>query len=251
MHWGSHRCVFYETKQELLDLVVPYLRAGVEANEFCFWAKPDCVTAREARTVLDRISSKHDRVVLQILSAREFYGTGDFGRIARFWEKLLNGALAKGFEGMRICGDMFWLDARDWNQFCIYEMGVNVGITSRKSKGLCTYPLTAAGVGDIVDVAVTHQCTIAKRKREWAIIDPSTLSAADVSESVKRLASLSQRERQVLDGVLAGRDKARLAFDLGISVRTIETHRSRMLDRLNVATLAEAARIGALAKSAA
>src|SRR5258705_4753949 len=229
MPWGSHRCVFYETKQDVLDLVVPFLKAGVEANEFCFWAKPDCVSAHEARTILDRISSRHDRVVLQILSAREFYGTGDFARIGRFWEKLLTGALAKGFTGLRGCGDMFWLDARDWKQFCVYEMGINAGIVGRKSKGLCTYPLSVAGAGDIVDVASAHQCTIAKRKREWTYIEPGALSAADASESVKRVAALSQRERQVLEGQRPGRDKGGIAADLRVTVRTVETRRARLL----------------------
>jgi len=33
--WGSHFCIFYETKQDLLDILVPYFRAGVERNELC------------------------------------------------------------------------------------------------------------------------------------------------------------------------------------------------------------------------
>ena len=37
MPWGTHFCHFYETKQDLLEIVVPYLKAGVDANEFCLW----------------------------------------------------------------------------------------------------------------------------------------------------------------------------------------------------------------------
>ena len=33
--WGTHFCIFYETKQDLLDILVPYFRAGVESNELC------------------------------------------------------------------------------------------------------------------------------------------------------------------------------------------------------------------------
>src|SRR5215471_2660018 len=250
MDWGSHLCVFYETKQELLDLVVPYLTEGIEANEFCFWAKPEGVTPWQIKTAFDELTAKYDHVTLQVLSAPEFYGTGDFQRIAHFWDKLLNAALAKGFKGLRGCGDMSWLGANDWEQFCIYEMGCNAGITGKKMKALCTYPLSVARSGDIADVAVAHKCTLAKQKRDWTEIEPLTLAATTASDAARRVASLSNRESQVLDGLLSGKSKSSLSSSLGIAVRTVESHRARMLDRLNVATLAEAARIGALARTA-
>jgi len=33
--WGSHFCIFYETKQDLLEILVPYFKAGVKNNELC------------------------------------------------------------------------------------------------------------------------------------------------------------------------------------------------------------------------
>ena len=33
--WSSHFCSFYETKVDLLDILVPYFKAGLEDNEFC------------------------------------------------------------------------------------------------------------------------------------------------------------------------------------------------------------------------
>ena len=35
--WGTHFCLFYETKEDLLDTLVPYSKAGPEGNEFCAW----------------------------------------------------------------------------------------------------------------------------------------------------------------------------------------------------------------------
>ncbi|HEX9114194.1 MAG TPA: MEDS domain-containing protein, partial [Nitrospirota bacterium] len=35
--WGSHFCQFYQTAEDLLDILLPYLEAGVENNEFCIW----------------------------------------------------------------------------------------------------------------------------------------------------------------------------------------------------------------------
>ena len=36
--WGTHFFMFYETKEDLLDTLVPYFKAGLENNEFCLCA---------------------------------------------------------------------------------------------------------------------------------------------------------------------------------------------------------------------
>ena len=61
------------------------------------------------------------------------------------------------------------------------------------------------------------------------------------------MAKLSPRERQVLDGLVAGRSTKQMAYDLGISARTVEVHRVRMLARLGTHSLAEAIRLAVLA----
>jgi DNA-binding CsgD family transcriptional regulator len=61
-----------------------------------------------------------------------------------------------------------------------------------------------------------------------------------VAQAAQRVAALSQREREVLDGLLAGRPNKVIASDLGISVRTVEVHRARMMERLGTRQLAEA-----------
>jgi two-component system, LuxR family, response regulator FixJ len=43
----------------------------------------------------------------------------------------------------------------------------------------------------------------------------------DIADAIRRLATLSPREREVLDGLLAGRPNKLIAYDLGISVRTV------------------------------
>src|SRR6266446_320339 len=53
--WGTHLCLFYETKQDLLEMVVPYLKAGFESGEYCVWSIPDVLTQLEARQALNQI----------------------------------------------------------------------------------------------------------------------------------------------------------------------------------------------------
>jgi two-component system response regulator FixJ len=69
-------------------------------------------------------------------------------------------------------------------------------------------------------------------------------------EAARRIAALSPREREVLDALLAGRPNKVIAFDLGISVRTVEVHRARMMDRLGTRQLAEAIRLAVMARLA-
>jgi two-component system response regulator FixJ len=69
----------------------------------------------------------------------------------------------------------------------------------------------------------------------------------DIADAVRRVAMLSPREREVMDGLLAGRPNKLIAYDLGISVRTVEVHRARMMDRLGVRQLADVIHLGVMA----
>ena len=68
----------------------------------------------------------------------------------------------------------------------------------------------------------------------------------EIADAAHRLAALSPRERQVLDAITLGRSTKMIAHDLGISVRTVEVHRARMLVRLSVRTVAQAVRIAVM-----
>ncbi|WP_246690538.1 PAS domain S-box protein [Microvirga aerophila] len=58
-----------------------------------------------------------------------------------------------------------------------------------------------------------------------------------------RIAALSSREREVLDGLLAGGTNKTIARDLGISPRTVEAHRARIMERLEARSLPELVQI--------
>lgn len=63
--------------------------------------------------------------------------------------------------------------------------------------------------------------------------------ASDSNPAAARLALLSEREREVLDRVLMGKQTRVIAEDLCISVKTVEFHRARIREKLGVASLAE------------
>lgn len=63
------------------------------------------------------------------------------------------------------------------------------------------------------------------------------------SQLQKLLARLTPREREVMDYTVAGRHNREIAAELGISPRTVEVHKARMMDKLGVASVADLVRL--------
>ena len=48
--WGAHLALLYKTNEDLIEILVPYIKSGLENNEFCIWVvTSDLLTANEAR----------------------------------------------------------------------------------------------------------------------------------------------------------------------------------------------------------
>ncbi len=71
--------------------------------------------------------------------------------------------------------------------------------------------------------------------------------AGERTEILKRLASLSVRERQVLDGLVAGQANKVVAIELGISPRTVEVYRANLMSKMRAASLSELVRMALVA----
>src|SRR5690349_18617235 len=50
--WGTHFCQFYGDRNDLVDTLVPYFKAGIDANEKCLWVTCAPLRAEDARTAL-------------------------------------------------------------------------------------------------------------------------------------------------------------------------------------------------------
>ena len=81
-----------------------------------------------------------------------------------------------------------------------------------------------------VRAALRQQAGAAKRQSERAEIE-------------SRLAALSPRERDVLAGLVAGRANKQIAFDLGISPRTVEIYRANLMDKMQAGSLSDLVRM--------
>ena len=70
---------------------------------------------------------------------------------------------------------------------------------------------------------------------------------AELSEINDKLAALSNRERQVLDGLVAGNANKTIAFDLGISPRTVEIYRANLMTKMAANSLSDLVRMAMMA----
>ncbi|WP_232318412.1 response regulator [Sphingomonas sp. TDK1] len=65
----------------------------------------------------------------------------------------------------------------------------------------------------------------------------------DRTEAETRIAALTAREREVLEGLAKGHPNKTIAYDLAISPRTVEVHRANLMNKLRVTSLSDALRI--------
>jgi two-component system response regulator FixJ len=103
-----------------------------------------------------------------------------------------------------------------------------------------------AGAVDFIEKPFDDERLLGAIGEALVVSEPSARDR-EAAEAAEQIGGLSRRERQVLDALSAGRPNKVVAYDLGISVRTVEVHRARMLERLGVRSLAEAIRLVVLA----
>ena len=178
--WGAHFCQFYQTKQDLLDILVPYFQAGLENNEFCMWVTADNLTAAEAHKAMAKEVKDFSLYIkkgqIEILPYTEWYlkeGVFDSERVLGGWVEKLEQALKKGYTGLRLTGNTFWLEKKDWQNFADYEETINNVIGNYKIIALCTYSLEKCSAAEIVDVIRNHEFALIKKDDKWDIFESS------------------------------------------------------------------------------
>jgi len=249
--WGTHICLFYETKEDLIDAAISFFKAGLESNEFCVWAISEPITDNEAKAALRRVISDFDERLaagqIELLPGREWYLKSDefdMKRVTGGWQEKLENALASGYEGMRASGNAFWIATKHWKEFREYEDELERSLAGQKMVVLCTYPLHASRAVDILDVARAHQCSIARRHGAWDFLETPELKQAkrEIQKLTGALDILSKpfpghklltpRERVALAHIVRGASSKEAGRALGISPRTVEFHRANIMQKL-------------------
>lgn len=180
--WGTHFCNFFYSKQDLLETLVPYFKAGLENNEFCLWITSDPLSVDDAleslRTGIPLLDQYLTSNAIEVLPHAEWYlkdGVFDPKHVIDGWNEKLNAALARGHEGMRVNGNEAWLERHVWKDFIEYERELNNLITGKRMIVLCTYPLDKCNGADVLDVAHVHEMAAAMRNGKLEIVEKPEL----------------------------------------------------------------------------
>jgi two-component system response regulator FixJ len=103
------------------------------------------------------------------------------------------------------------------------------------------------GASDFIEKPFDDDILLAAVRRALSAGAANDEDQAQRALVAQRLQSLSTRERQVLDGLVAGHPNKTIAFDLGISPRTIEIYRANVMTKMEAASLSELVRMALLA----
>lgn len=184
----QHNSLFYKSEEEYLDIVIPYLKAGLENNEFCLWAIPETLKIQDAqehlRKSVEGLDGYFRKGQLLIGDYKSFYLKDGVFSIYITIEGILlleKKALENGFKGLRATGDCSWaLTSECWSMFMVYEKELNRIIESHKIRALCSYSVAALELKDICNLGINHQSSLVKQVGAWNRLDASRFAKADI-----------------------------------------------------------------------
>ncbi len=127
----------------------------------------------------------------------------------------------------------------------LHEEGIMLPVIIMTGHGDIDMAVTAmrAGAIDFIEKPFDKATLIASLDRAKAQAQTSLTVITQREHALARLNILTDRERDVLRGLVAGLPNKTIAYDLGISPRTVEIHRSNLMLKLNVRSLSEVLRI--------
>lgn len=99
------------------------------------------------------------------------------------------------------------------------------------------------GAMDFLEKPFDDEVLLASVRSALKVQSAETKRHTERVEIENRLAALSKRERDVLDGLVAGRANKQIAFDLGISPRTVEIYRANLMNKMQAGSLSELVRM--------
>ena len=207
--WGTHFCQFYRTKQDLIDILVPYFKAGLENNEFCMWITSEPLLVAEAKKAMTSAVPGFRQYLrkgqIEIIPYDEWYlleGKFDDDRVLKGWVDKLEQALAKGYSGLRLTGNTFWLERNHWQAFTEYEAKVNDVIRRYPMLAICTYCLDKCDGNAVINVVKNHQFALVKQEGKWDIIESAIY-------------------KQAKEAMQKSKEKFRALFDTASDIRAV------------------------------
>jgi hypothetical protein len=165
--FGMHVRHFYSDRDQLVAALVPYVMAGLRANERCLWVTAPPLPAFQALEALRGAWSGADEAIeagaLRILDFDQWYASsaGLNGlEVVQLWLQEEERAIAEGYNGLRITGNTGFLTPDDWPTFMEYEQAVTARFRDRRIVSLCSYSLAQCNDEQMREVLHSHHCAL-------------------------------------------------------------------------------------------
>lgn len=130
-------------------------------------------------------------------------------------------------------------------QQALKDRGIPLPVVIMTGHGDVTLAVQAmkAGAVDFIEKPFEKAVLLDAIGQAFDRLSRSRAAKERAKDAAVRLQALTPREREVLDGLAEGLPNKTIAYDLGISPRTVEIHRSNLMTKLEVRSLSEALRI--------
>ena len=127
----------------------------------------------------------------------------------------------------------------------VKEMGIDIPVIVITGHGDISLAVEAMKIGaiDFLEKPFDDETLLAAVKGSLSKYAGNAQRNAELSQINDRLAALSNRERQVLEGLVAGKANKVIAFDLSISPRTVEIYRANLMTKMEANSLSDLVRM--------
>jgi len=196
VQWGTHSCYFYQTKKDLLALLIPYFKLGLRNNDYCLWIvssdlhKEEVVEAMKSN--MNDFEDYLNKGQIEIIPHTDWYlknGKFNPGNVSRSYMKIHKSALKKGYQSIRCSGDLRWLKRKDLENYIKYEMRFHDSIGNFKLVALCTYPINKFKKAEIINISKAHRYVIFKKNGGYEIIESS--EQKQLEDEIQKISLLS------------------------------------------------------------
>lgn len=201
LSWGTHFCKFFETFNDLTDILIPYFKTGLDNNELCIWINDEEVNSVQT-ALLHAIPNLKEKIAQgqMLFFEREIcFKNANAQTAAPLLANLIaleKRALEQGFNGVRIAGSPTnFASQRAKNDFLCFENQVCATIHNHQIIALCCYRTSECDSIGILDVIKSHQFALILQDGQWQMVENATIKLLK-DELHKQNQSLEMRVKE-------------------------------------------------------
>jgi PAS domain S-box-containing protein len=180
--WGSTFCQFYRTKKDLLDILLPFLIAGLENNEFCVWVTSDVLGEKDAIKALKKsvpgFASCMAEGRMEVVPFNRWKARG--GKSGKAILSRLDKAIAGGFEGLRLA---CVADRAAGGMKEFVTCGTDA-VRGNKVIAAFAYPRNSFDALGLMEAVKKHRFALLRNPGGWEVIE--NREARSVKDDLKR-----------------------------------------------------------------